>query len=125
MAKLPKIVSEAWEKRNPAVVLTTISANGTANSIYASCVSKYDEETLIVADNYFNKTRENILSGSKGVLLFITEDNKAYQIKGSIQYCTEGAIFDDMKKWNPEKHPGVAAATLKVEEVYSGAEKLV
>ncbi len=29
------------------------------------------------------------------------------------------------KKWNPEKHPGHAAAALKVEEVYSGAEKLL
>lgn len=125
MAKLPKIVSEAWEKRIPAVVFTTISEDGVANSIYASCVSKYDEETLVVVDNYFNKTQKNILSGSKGVLLFITEDNKAYQIKGSIQYCKEGAIFDDMKKWNPAKHPGVAAAALKVEEVYSGAEKLI
>jgi uncharacterized protein len=125
MAKLPKIVSEAWEKRVPAVVFTTISEDGVANSIYASCVSKYDEETIVVVDNYFDKTQKNILSGSKGVLLFITEDNKAYQIKGSIQYCKKGAIFDDMKKWNPEKHPGVAAAALKVEEVYSGAEKLV
>jgi uncharacterized protein len=30
-----------------------------------------------------------------------------------------------MKKWNPEKHPGRAAAALKVEEVYSGSEKLL
>ena len=125
MAKLPKIVSEAWENRAGAIVLTTVSEDGTANSIYASCVSKYDEETLVVADNYFDKTRKNILAGSKGVLLFITEENKAYQIKGSIQYCKEGAIFDDMQKWNPKKHPGHAAAVLKVEEVYSGAEKLV
>ncbi len=125
MAKLPKTVSEAWGKHIPAVVFTTVSADGVANSIYASCVSKYDEETIIVADNYFDKTKQNILAGSKGVLLFITEDNKAYQIKGSIQYCTEGAIFDDMKKWNPAKHPGHAAAALKVEEVYKGAEKLV
>ena len=125
MAKLPKTVSEAWEKRIPAIVFTTINNDGIANSIYASCVSKYDAETLVVADNYFDKTRKNILSGSKGVLLFITEDNKAYQIKGSILYCTEGVIFDDMKKWNPEKHPGIAAVALKVEEVYKGAEKLV
>ena len=125
MAKLPQVVSEVWEKRNIAVVFTTVDTNGIANSIYASCVSKYDEETFVVADNYFDKTKQNILSGSKGVLLFITEDNKAYQIKGSLQYCTEGAIFDNMKTWNPEKHPGHAAAALKVEEVYSGAKKLV
>ncbi len=30
-----------------------------------------------------------------------------------------------MKKWNPKKHPGHAAAALKVEEVYTGAEKLL
>jgi uncharacterized protein len=125
MAKLPKIVSEAWENRQAALVLTTVSEDGVANSIYATCVSKYDEETLVVADNYFDKTRKNILSGSRGVLLFITEENKAYQIKGTIQYCQEGAIFDDMKNWNSEKHPGHAAAVLKVEEVYKGAEKLV
>jgi len=29
-----------------------------------------------------------------------------------------------MKKWNPQKHPGHAAAALNVEEVSSGAEKL-
>ena len=125
MAKLPKTVSEAWDNRVGAVVFTTVSKDGTANSIYATCVSKYDEETLVVADNYFDKTQKNILSGSKGVILFITEDNKAYQVKGSIQYCTKGVIFEDMKKWNPEKHPGHAAAALKVEEVYKGAERLI
>ncbi len=125
MPKLPKVVSEAWEKRVPAVVFTTVDTDGIANSIYASCVSKYDDETFVVADNYFDKTKQNILSGSKGVLLFITDENKAYQIKGSIQYCTEGAIFDDMKTWNPEKHPGHAAAAIKVEEIYKGAEKIV
>ena len=125
MAKLPETVSKAWDNRVGAVVFTTVSADGTANSIYATCVSKYNDETLVVADNYFDKTKKNILSGSKGVILFITEENKAYQVKGSIQYCTEGAIFDDMKKWNSKKHPGHAAAALKVEEVYKGAEKLV
>jgi hypothetical protein len=30
-----------------------------------------------------------------------------------------------MKKWNPEKHPGNAAAALKVREVYSGSEKVL
>ena len=30
-----------------------------------------------------------------------------------------------MEKWNPEKHPGHAAAALKVEEIYKGAEKIL
>jgi len=29
-----------------------------------------------------------------------------------------------MKSWNPEKHPGHAAAVLRVEEAFSGAKKL-
>jgi len=29
-----------------------------------------------------------------------------------------------MKTWNSPKHPGHAAAALRIEEVYSGAEKL-
>jgi hypothetical protein len=32
---------------------------------------------------------------------------------------------DDMKKWNPLTHPGHVAAALTVEEVYSGAKKLL
>ena len=126
MAKLPKTVSYAWGKRKGAIVLTTVDGAGVANSIYATCVSKFDDETLVIADNYFEKTRNNILSGSdKGVILFITEEDKAYQIKGSLEYHKDGAIFDDMKTWNPEKHPGHAAAVLKVEEVYKGGDRLL
>ncbi len=125
MAVLPEKVRKAWEDREGAVVLTTVNPQGVPNSIYATCVAKFDEETLVVADNYFHKTRENILSGSKGSLLFITKRGEAYQIKGTLTYCREGAMFDDMKRWNPTKHPGHAAAALHVEEVYAGGERLL
>jgi predicted pyridoxine 5'-phosphate oxidase superfamily flavin-nucleotide-binding protein len=126
MAKLCKEVSLAWENMKGALVFTTVSASGEANSIYATCVGKYDESTLVIADNYFNKTRENILNGTpKGVILFITNDDKAYQIKGHLEYYKEGKIFDFMKGFNSTSHPGHAAVVLKVEEVYKGAEQLV
>ena len=122
---IPDEVKKAWDQKEDAIVLTTVDTNGTPNSIYATCVSRYDDETFVVADNYFDKTRKNILSGSKGALLFITKEGTAYQIKGSFAYLKEGAIFDDMKKWNPPEHPGHAAAALKVETVFKGAEKLL
>ena len=125
MAQLPEEVRAAWEKREGPIVLTTVDENGLPNSIYATCVSMFDEETLVVADNYFDKTRKNLQAGSKGSLLFITAEGKSYQVKGRMEYHTEGAVFQDMKKWNPEKHPGHAAAALTVEEVYSGAKKLL
>jgi len=125
VAALPEAVSQAWEDRNGAVVLTTVDETGKPNSIYATCVSKFDDETLVVADNFFDKTKKNIFAGSKGSMLFITNGGKAFQVKGAFEYHKEGEVFDDMKKWNPKKLPGHAAAALKVEEVYTGAEKLL
>ena len=124
MSTLPENVSKAWDTRKGPIVFSTVDKNANPNAIYATCVSKFDEETLVVADNYFDKTQRNILDGSKGSILFITEDDKAFQVKGTIEYLKDGPIFDDMKNWNPEKHPGHAAAALKVEAVYSGSEKL-
>jgi len=64
------------------------------------------------------------LRGCKGALLFRSKDSKAYQVKGTMEYHKEGEIFKHMKTWNPPQHPGRAAAALKVEEAYSGSEKL-
>lgn len=125
MAALPEAVSKAWDNREDAIVLTTVDAEGNPNAIYATCVRRFSEDTLVVADNFFNKTRANILSGSKGSLLFITKEGKSYQVKGHIEYHTKGAVFEDMKQWNPTKLPGHAAAALKVEHVFSGGEQLV
>ena len=125
MSVLPPSVSSAWDKRKGPVILTTVDDNGVPNAIYATCVSKFSEDSIVVADNYFDKTRKNILTGSKGSILFITKNGKSYQMKGSIEYHKEGEIFEDMKRWNPRHHPGNAAAVLKVDEVYAGAEKLL
>ena len=124
MTVLPQIVDEAWENREGPIVFTTVDQEGTPNAIYATCVKKFGPSTLVVADNFFNKTQANILSGSKGSLLFITKEGKSYQVKGHIEYHTEGELFDDMKQWNPAKLPGHAAAALQVEQVFSGGERL-
>lgn len=112
------------KKSTGPIVFSTVDAYGIPNSIYVTCVSIYDPETIVIANNYFNKTLKNILNGSKGSILFLTEENKSFQIKGNIEYHTSRKIFEDMKKWNSENLPGHATAALKVEEVYSGSEKL-
>jgi len=125
MKKLPEQVSNAWDNRKGPIIFATVNGKGEPNAIYATCVSRFNEGTIVVADNFFDKTRRNILSGCKGSILFITNEDKSYQIKGSVDYHKDGPVFDNMKKWNPAKHPGHAAAAIKVEEVYSGAEKLL
>ena len=122
--KLSETLKQAWKNREGPIILTTVDTAGQPNAIYASSVSLYDDERIVIADNYFDKTRRNIHSGSAGSLLFITADKKAYQIKGHFEYHESGPIFDDMKKWNPARHPGVAAAVLLIDEVYQGAKRL-
>ena len=121
---IPETVKQAWTKREGPVVLATVNKEGLPNIIYASCVSLHGDKRLVIADNYFDKTRVNIKAGSKGAVLFITGDNKAYQLKGTVEYHTSGPVFDDMRNWNSPTHPGHAAAALVVEEVFSGAERI-
>ncbi len=125
MPTLPKEVSGAWEDRDGPIILSTVNGDGIPNAIYASCVAIFSEDTIVVANNHFSKTLENILSGSEGTILFITKQGKSYQVKGSIEYYKEGTIFEDMKKWNPKQDLGHGAAALKVERVYAGANKLL
>ena len=125
MSVLPEEVSKAWDERKGPIIFTTLDENEVPNAIYATCVNKFNEDTIVIADNFFDKTRNNILAGSKGSILFITNEGKAFQVKGTIEYHKEGDIFEDMKTWNPKQHPGHAAAALRVEEVYSGAKKLL
>lgn len=125
MSVLPEIVIKSWKDREGPAVLTTVDRKGLPNSIYVSCVNLFGDDRVVIANNYFNKTLRNIQDGSRGSLLFLTSERKSFQVKGRIEYYESGEIYEDMKKWNPTKHPGHAAAAIKVEEVYSGAEKLL
>jgi uncharacterized protein len=124
MITIPSSVLDAWKAREPICVLSTTAPDGTPNAIYVGIVGLFDESTLFIANNYFQKTKENILAGSKASLLFITTEKKSFQIKGPITLEDSGPIFEEMKNINPGKHPGHSAAVLRVESVFSGAERL-
>ena len=97
MNNLPEIARKAWDNRKGPFVFTTVNKHGTPNSIYATSVSLFKENQILVANNFFSKTLENIFSGSTGVILFITNEDMSYQIKGDVSYFTEGEQFDVMK----------------------------
>jgi len=124
MTALPQSVSEAWEHRQGPIVFGTVGTDGTPNLVYMTCVQRTGEDRLVLVDNFFHKTRANIAAGSPGALVFITDEGKSYQIKGSLEYLTQGPVYEDMKRWNSEKLPGVAAVVLHIEQVFSGAERL-
>lgn len=124
MVELSEEVRQAWEQRDGVVVFTTVDKAGIPNTIYASSVLLHSSDTILIANNHFSKTLENIQSGSKGSVLFITSEKKSYQVKGSIEYHTQGPIYEGMKQWNPKQDLCQGVVALKAEEAYSGAEKL-
>ncbi len=120
-----KLVAQAWENREGPAVLATVDAAKAPNEIYVNEIRYLPGEGFVVADNYFHKTRANIISGTKGAILFLTKERKSFQVKGPLTYHTKGPIFENMQSWHDPKYPGVAATLLRVEEAYNGAEKLL
>ena len=125
MNKLPDSICQAWEDREGPSVFATADKNGVPNAIYVTSIKLSAEGKVVVANNFFQKTRANISSGSRGAVLFITKEGKSYQLKGSIEYFESGTIYEDMKKWADPQYPRVGAAVLNVDEAYSGSEKIL
>ena len=120
-----EILNKAWEDREGPAILATVDARGTPNAIYVGEIRYDPGEGFMVMDNYFHKTRANIQNGTVGTILFLTKERKSFQAKGTMSYHPEGPIFERMKAVHDPKYPGVAATLLRVEEAYSGAEKLL
>lgn len=125
MSTLPQAFLDAWEQHEPRMILTTVNASSEPNAVWVLCVKKLDDQRILIANNFFNKTLTNIQAGSKGSLLMIAPEREAYQIKGSLEYFTEGPIYQDMKEWLDPKFAGVGAVILNIESIYYGAEKVV
>ena len=125
MAKLTPEALQAWQQHEERMVFTTVNKDHAANSVWVICAKLINDEQFVIANNAFNKTLENIKSGSEGVLLYIAPERESYQVKGSLEYYEEGPIYDDMKKWLDPKFPGKGALVLNIEEVYYGADKVV
>ncbi|MBP6911921.1 MAG: pyridoxamine 5'-phosphate oxidase family protein [Candidatus Pacebacteria bacterium] len=90
----PEIVEEILQADNKA--LATYGKHG-INVVPVSTVRVVDGTILLM--NYFmNKTIENILE-NQHVALSCWKGMKGCQIKGTISYVSEGAIFEEAKDW--------------------------
>ena len=118
-------VAQGWENREGLAVFVTVDAAKTPNAIYVGEIRYVPGEGLIVADNYFHKTRAHIKNGTRGAILFLAKERKSFQVKAPLACHTGGPIFQKMQTWRDPKHPGGAATLLRIEEAYSGAEKLL
>lgn len=127
MAKLTPEAKTAISKTNP-ICIATSGKNGIPNIIYMTYLKVIDDETVVIADNKFDKTGKNLDENPIAAFVALDSDTKkAYQVKGRVKCVTEGKLFDEVVEWVHVKHPQMtpkAAFYMQVEELYCGAERL-
>jgi len=81
-----------------------------------------DDETLVFADNFFNKTATNLAENPWASVVCWTKDpRRSYQIKGKVTFAEEGPIFEEMAASVRARRADLQmrrAVIFKVEEVY-------
>lgn len=124
--ELPEEILAAWEKRDPACVLTTISKNGVPNTIYVSCCGIVGRRRVLICNSAFSKTMENLTNGSeRASFLFFAPGLAAYQFKGRIRHHTKGEAFEAGKTFSKPGMPLHGIAEMEVSEAYRGAEQIL
>jgi predicted pyridoxine 5'-phosphate oxidase superfamily flavin-nucleotide-binding protein len=122
LVKMPPEVRETLAKQKP-VPVATASKDGTPNVIFVGALKILDDENIMIADNFFYKTAQNLMANPKiAILCYNGETKKSYQIKGSVTLCKDGENFEQMRKWVHginEKLPAKACVMVKVTEIFN------
>lgn len=121
MVQLTDEVKKAISNQDTFPVATS-SQDGVPNVVYISYLKVIDDQMVLIADNFLNKTRDNILSNGKIAFTVLDEKKGSFQIKGCAERLTEGTMFDEVQKWVSDDLPKVAAVVMYIEEIYNGAE---
>ena len=100
--------------------LATSSKDGVPNVCTFGAKYLHDDGTIVIVDNYFDKTLKNILANPQ-VAIVIRREKTAYQLKGTCKYVTEGAEYEKARQWmkaKGDKYPAKGAAIITVEEIF-------
>ena len=100
MAKLTQRIKEIFEKQE-TVVLATASKEGMPNVVPVNAKKILDDETILISDQFFNKTLNNI-KNYPYVAITIWDKLEGYQIKGTATIETCGRRFEETAKWIDE-----------------------
>jgi hypothetical protein len=105
-------------------VLATVSDAGVPNVVPVGAVIVKDPETILIGDNFFKKTAENVRRPNCNVAVTSWIGVKGYQVKGTGNYVTDGPDYETMKQvikaFNPNL-PAKGCIVMKVTEVFDVA----
>ena len=97
MAKLTPEMQETLAACHP-VVFATANAEGQPNCNYIGMHKILDDETIYMSDQFFLKTKANLLANPKVAVIFMG-DGGAFQVYGTAKYIDEGPQFEELKAW--------------------------
>jgi predicted pyridoxine 5'-phosphate oxidase superfamily flavin-nucleotide-binding protein len=99
MASLSERMKEIFSKQR-IFVLGTADLNGIPNAVPIGAVKLLDDETILISDQYFHKTLNNLKQNpSVAISFWEMETGEGYQIKGKAAIHTEGQIYQDTAEW--------------------------
>jgi uncharacterized protein len=103
------------------VFLATASKAAMPNAVPIGAFKLLDDETVLISDQFFNKTLANMRE-NPNVALTWWGDKGGFQIKGSVTIHTHDDIFRQDVAWMKELRPNLTpkgAVILKISEAYS------
>lgn len=129
--KVPQFVRETIEAavKERRLVIASSSRSAVPNAVPIGIIKFVDDETILVVDNYFLKTRRNLeenpyvsISGwhmeeKEGSL----STKAGYQLKGCAKIESSGELYEKVKAEIKSKRPDLpvkAIVLIKVEEIY-------
>ena len=126
MALLNDRMKEIFAKQG-IFVLGTAGLNGVPNVVPVGAVRILDDETIVVSDQHFLKTLNNLRENPKVAISFWEMGNgEGYQLKGEASIQTEGKIYEETVEWirnfsekigHPLKSKG--SIVIKITAIYS------
>lgn len=92
MTKMPR---ECMDMINNvyAAAVATCSLDGTPNVVCCSMKQAYDEETIMISDQYMKKTLANLKENPK-MAVTVWDEEGGFQCKGTVIYENEGPRYE-------------------------------
>ncbi|HIH44138.1 MAG TPA: pyridoxamine 5'-phosphate oxidase [Candidatus Methanoperedenaceae archaeon] len=103
--------------------LATSDSSGKPNVAFITYWKILDDETILIVENFMNKTRKNLEKNPRAaVVAYRSEPKKSYQLKGTVRFETSGRMFEEAKAMAAaKKAPGKSAVIFRVEEIYDSS----
>jgi predicted pyridoxine 5'-phosphate oxidase superfamily flavin-nucleotide-binding protein len=100
MAKMTERMMSLLDEVETAV-FSTAALDGTPNAVPVGAKKIIDPETVLISDQFFNKTLANMQANPKASLTY-WKGNEGYQLKGPVTIETSGPRFEETSKWIAE-----------------------